>query len=77
MTPVEPGEEYEEPTVPELEAYDPEDTSDNEVELCIVCFLNASNLNFVGSFLPRLCECMLVCRSLECRMKRMYLWRLE
>ena len=61
MTPVEPGEEYEEPTVPELEAYDPEDTSDNEVELCIVCFLNASNLNFVGSFIPCLCRCMLVC----------------
>lgn len=33
MTPVEPGEEYEEPKVPELEHKDPEDMSDMEIEL--------------------------------------------
>ena len=37
MTPVEPGEEYEEPKVPELEHKDPEDMSDMEIELWGVC----------------------------------------
>ena len=37
MTPVEPGEEYEEPKVHELEYKDPEDMSDMEIELWSVC----------------------------------------
>ena len=37
MSPVEPGEEYEEPRVPELETKDPEDMSDVEIELWSVC----------------------------------------
>lgn len=37
MTPVEPGEEYQEPNVPELEQMDPEDMKDMEIELWIVC----------------------------------------
>ena len=43
MTPVEPGEEYEEPKVPELEQKDPEDMSDMEIELWSVCLRQDGN----------------------------------